>query len=123
MDRAVVISLGLILNEAITNTIKYAFTNTEDGKISISLDHISDSHILLSIADNGRGLPADFKSKHVGNAIWVLRQSRQQPLAKNTIYKIQAAAPVSIVAVHPQISLFHTLCLLFSAYSFVVSIN
>ena len=46
-----------------TNAIKYAFAKTEDGKISISLTHISDSQILLSIADNGRGLPVDFNSK------------------------------------------------------------
>lgn len=57
------ITLGLILNEAITNAIKYAFAKTEDGKISISLTHISDSQLLLSIADNGRGLPANFESK------------------------------------------------------------
>ena len=63
MNHASAITLGLILNEAITNSIKYAFTKTEDRKISISLSHISDSQILLSIADNGRGLPIDFDSK------------------------------------------------------------
>jgi len=30
------------------------------GKISISLTHISDSQLLLSISDNGRGLPTNF---------------------------------------------------------------
>ena len=63
LNHASAITLGLILNEAITNAIKYAFTKTEDGKISISLTHISDSKILLSVADNGRGLPVDFDSK------------------------------------------------------------
>ncbi|HEU5165357.1 MAG TPA: sensor histidine kinase [Chitinophagaceae bacterium] len=63
LNHASAITLGLILNEAITNAIKYAFAKVEDGKISISLTHISDSQILLSIADNGRGLPADFDSK------------------------------------------------------------
>ena len=62
LNHASAITLGLILNEAITNAIKYAFAK-EDGKISISLSHISDSQILLSIADNGRGLPTDFDSK------------------------------------------------------------
>lgn len=56
-------TLGLILNEAITNAIKYAFPETGNGKIAISLTHISDSQLLLRIADNGRGLPADFQSK------------------------------------------------------------
>jgi two-component sensor histidine kinase len=63
LNHASAITLGLILNEAITNAIKYAFAKTEDGKISISLSHISDSQILLRIADNGRGLPSDFESK------------------------------------------------------------
>lgn len=63
LNHASAITLGLILNEAITNAIKYAFTNTEDGKIAVSLTHISDSQILLSIADNGRGLPANFDSR------------------------------------------------------------
>ena len=63
LNHASAITLGLILNEAITNAIKYAFARTKNGKISISLNHISDSQILLSIADNGRGLPIDFDSK------------------------------------------------------------
>ena len=63
LNHASAITLGLILNEAITNAIKYAFTKTHDKRICISLSHISDSQILLSIADNGRGLPVDFGSK------------------------------------------------------------
>jgi two-component sensor histidine kinase len=63
LNHASAITLGLILNEAITNAIKYAFAKTADKKISISLIHISDSQILLSIADNGRGLPVNFDSK------------------------------------------------------------
>jgi two-component sensor histidine kinase len=63
LDHASAITLGLILNEAITNSIKYAFSKTENGKITISLTLISDSQLLLSIDDNGHGLPADFDSK------------------------------------------------------------
>ncbi len=65
LNHASAITLGLILNEAITNSIKYAFADTVEGKISITLSHISDSQILLSISDNGKGLPAGFNS-HVG---------------------------------------------------------
>ena len=63
LNHASAITLGLILNEAITNALKYAFTKTEDAKISISLGHLSNSQILLSIADNGCGLPDDFDTK------------------------------------------------------------
>lgn len=63
-----VITLGLILNEAITNSIKYAFHDTTEGKICISLCHIPDSQILLTVQDNGPGLPKDFQ-KHLGNSM------------------------------------------------------
>lgn len=63
LNHAVAITLGLILNEAITNAIKYAFVKTGKGKISISLNHVSTETILLCVADDGQGLPADFNSK------------------------------------------------------------
>jgi two-component sensor histidine kinase len=63
LNHASAITLGLILNEAITNAIKYAFANTAEGKISISLTHIAETQILLSVSDNGRGLPADFNNQ------------------------------------------------------------
>lgn len=63
LDHASAITLGLILNEVITNAIKYAFANTSNGGISISLNHISDSQILLSIQDNGPGLPDDLSDR------------------------------------------------------------
>jgi two-component system, sensor histidine kinase PdtaS len=63
LNHAAAITLGLILNEAITNAIKYAFAKKTDGKIAISLNHISGSQILLNISDNGGGLPTNFESK------------------------------------------------------------
>jgi two-component sensor histidine kinase len=63
LNHASAITLGLILNEAITNSIKYAFGKSGNGKINISLKHISDSQLLLSVADNGRGLPTNFETK------------------------------------------------------------
>lgn len=63
LNHASAITLGLILNEAITNAIKYAFTKTKDKQISISLSRISATQLMLGIADNGRGLPGDFNTR------------------------------------------------------------
>ncbi|MGN6354384.1 MAG: histidine kinase dimerization/phosphoacceptor domain -containing protein, partial [Parafilimonas sp.] len=63
LNHASAITLGLILNEAITNAIKYAFTKTKDKQISISLSRISATQLMLRIADNGRGLPGDFNTR------------------------------------------------------------
>ncbi|WP_162996279.1 tetratricopeptide repeat-containing sensor histidine kinase [Mucilaginibacter celer] len=60
LDVAQAIPLGLILNEAITNAIKYAFKNGQLGTIVILMKIEMPDHIRLSIADNGIGLPPDF---------------------------------------------------------------
>ena len=48
--------LGLILNEAITNSIKYAFPGESPGTIRISLKRVSGNQMSLHICDNGIGL-------------------------------------------------------------------
>ncbi|MFD0764596.1 histidine kinase dimerization/phosphoacceptor domain -containing protein [Mucilaginibacter lutimaris] len=59
-DVSQVVPLGLIINEAITNSIKYAFKNQTDCVISINMEETNDHLIGLSIKDNGCGLPSDF---------------------------------------------------------------
>jgi two-component sensor histidine kinase len=57
---ATAVPLGLILNEAITNSIKYAFSANENGRIQINLNQTGDDTYRLRISDNGRGLLPDF---------------------------------------------------------------
>jgi two-component sensor histidine kinase len=58
LDLSHAIPLGLILNEAITNAIKYAFPGGRDGLIEISLKQKDANHLLVTVKDNGVGLPA-----------------------------------------------------------------
>jgi len=60
LDLSHCIPLGLILNEAITNAIKYAFPDGREGVIIISLSQVQEHRILLMIKDNGTGLPPAF---------------------------------------------------------------
>lgn len=60
LDASYVVPMGLILNEVITNAIKYAFQKTENNTIFIQLLHSGANEISLIIKDNGRGLPTDF---------------------------------------------------------------
>lgn len=60
LDVSQAVPLGLIINEAVSNSIKYAFKNVQKGMISISLIHANDGSYALNISDNGPGLPADF---------------------------------------------------------------
>lgn len=52
------IPLALIVNEAVTNSIKYAFPNEAPGEISLSLVETG-GEIEVQLADNGVGLPPD----------------------------------------------------------------
>jgi two-component sensor histidine kinase len=51
--------LGIIINELLTNKMKYAFINRDAGLIKISLKNVK-NHITLTIQDNGNGLPDGF---------------------------------------------------------------
>ena len=58
IDRA--IPFGLILNELVSNSFKYAFpSNEDDGKIYIHLRKIADQDGFFEYTDNGIGLPDD----------------------------------------------------------------
>ena len=54
------VPIGLILNEAITNALKYAFPAGNKGIIKIDLKEVSTTNYVLQIQDNGIGLPPDF---------------------------------------------------------------
>jgi two-component sensor histidine kinase len=55
------ISLGMLTHELITNALKHAYSDNELGSIKVLLKHKKRGGIDLSISDQGRGLPADFK--------------------------------------------------------------
>ena len=51
------IPCGLIINELLTNTLKYAFPAGQQGTIFIRLKTLDDQQVLLSICDDGPGYP------------------------------------------------------------------
>lgn len=57
-DRA--ISLGLLLNELVTNAFKYAYPEGGGGPITVTLSAADDGVIALEVADRGVGLPDGF---------------------------------------------------------------
>ncbi|MCI2229297.1 sensor histidine kinase [Polaribacter sp. MSW13] len=57
------IPLGLIINEIITNSYKYAFRNDKENNLSISIHKEDNEDYRLIIKDNGPGLSDDFNVK------------------------------------------------------------
>jgi two-component sensor histidine kinase len=57
LDISLAMPIGMILNEAITNSVKYAFPGQREGIINISIKKAGENRLLFSVADNGIGLP------------------------------------------------------------------
>jgi len=63
MNLDMAIPCGLIINELVTNALKYAFTGRPSGKLSVALHHQPDHTFSLVVQDDGVGLPADFEAR------------------------------------------------------------
>jgi len=55
---------GLILNELLTNALKYAFPDGRAGEILVALHCSEGGRVALRVADDGVGLPAGFDWRH-----------------------------------------------------------
>ncbi|MDY9927249.1 PAS domain S-box protein [Methanosarcina sp.] len=64
-DMDIAVPLGIIVNELISNSLKHAFTENDEGEIRIQLcreeknDEMHKSLFSLTISDNGKGIPED----------------------------------------------------------------
>ncbi|MEG4319200.1 MULTISPECIES: PAS domain S-box protein [unclassified Microcoleus] len=54
------IPCGLIINELVSNSLKYAFDQSLAGEININFHEVIPQQFHLTIQDNGSGFPADF---------------------------------------------------------------
>lgn len=67
---------GLILNELITNSLKYAFENTYSPSISLTVEKYDEENILILYRDNGVGLPDNFEIDRVSSlGMLLIKQS------------------------------------------------
>jgi len=54
------VPVGLIVNELLSNALKYAFVDRKEGTIKVSLTASEEGRINLTVSDDGVGLPAGF---------------------------------------------------------------
>jgi two-component sensor histidine kinase len=61
------IPLGIIINELVSNSLKHAFPDQNDGELRIKLhrEEGSDTSFILTISDNGVGIPIDIKTEEL----------------------------------------------------------
>ena len=65
LDIDTAIPCGLIINELVTNSLKYAFPGSRSGELGVSLAKF-DTLYTLMVKDNGIGLPAGFDHTRTG---------------------------------------------------------
>jgi PAS domain S-box-containing protein len=65
IDKA--IPCGLIVNELILNSLKYAFADGDKGEIEVSLLFINENEVELTVSDDGIGIPEGFDFNNSGS--------------------------------------------------------
>ena len=76
LDLQKMLTLSLIISELVTNSLKHAFDDA-GGTISINLER-AERQLALTIADNGRGLPAGAVPQQRGLGMQVLESLAHQ---------------------------------------------
>lgn len=78
IDSKRAITIGIIINEFITNSMKYAFTEQGNGKINVKLSKDQDN-IFLAINDNGPGLSKKLNTdKPTGLGLMLIKMMSEQ---------------------------------------------
>jgi PAS domain S-box-containing protein len=67
LDVDTIIPCGLIINELVSNSIKYAFQNSTDRKIGIYFASTGSNQYQLTVCDNGVGLPSNVDFRHTAS--------------------------------------------------------
>lgn len=58
---------GLIINELVSNSLKYAFKDRNFGELTIKFERDDRDLFLLTVSDNGRGFPENLDYKNSGS--------------------------------------------------------
>ncbi len=59
LDISMSITCGLLINELVSNSLKYAFTESQKGEIRIGLKRVGENQYKLVVSDDGIGLPEE----------------------------------------------------------------
>ncbi len=90
------IPCGLIINELVSNSLKYAFSNNQEGEILVRLRKQRNGEILLVIRDDGVGMKEGFDLKNAPSLGLKLVHSLVKQLGGGVEYKNKDGTEFSI---------------------------
>ncbi|GAA0877457.1 hypothetical protein GCM10009119_04250 [Algoriphagus jejuensis] len=91
LDVDTAIPIGLIVNELISNSLKYAFPKKGAGQITVSLYEKS-GNLFLEVADNGIGIPENSSSQGTGFGSELIKLLTRQLDGKMTLVTASGTA-------------------------------
>jgi len=68
----VIVPLGIVLHELLSNVLKHAFPDGRSGDVRVALRAAPAGHVTLRVADTGVGLPADLDVHQTASLGWQL---------------------------------------------------
>ncbi len=78
LNTKLMIPIGIIMNELLTNVYKYAFKGRDGGQVSIILDK-TENHVNLTMQDNGKGIDERVDlNKSPGLGLTIVRMLAEQ---------------------------------------------
>ncbi|MEM6343384.1 MAG: histidine kinase dimerization/phosphoacceptor domain -containing protein [Bacteroidota bacterium] len=99
LDVDLLIPLGLILNELISNALKHAFGERQHGQIAIEIQSLPE-HLQVKVADNGQGLPPDFEQKAQRSLGYKLVRSFVKKMNASLQINTQAGTQIDMLIPH-----------------------
>lgn len=93
---------GLLITEIVSNSLKYGFPDHREGKINIDFKKVPEKKVMMTISDNGIGLPFGFeieKSESLGMQLIIALTSQ---LDGEVIYSGENGTKFSITFTYPK---------------------
>ncbi len=100
LDTKRAVPMGLILNELITNSLKYADTGGGSGMIRVDIERSGD-FVALDVSDDGPGLPEGFDPKASGGLGWNLIRMLAEEIDAELIFPSGAPGTRVVVRFKP----------------------
>ena len=88
------VSCGQLINELVSNCLKHAFPNGRTGGITVELLSNGNDTYLLTVSDNGVGLPSDFEVGKAESLGWQLVPMLVEQL--NGTFELQESAGTTV---------------------------
>lgn len=93
---------GLLITEIVSNSLKYGFPGKREGEIQIDFKKIPEKKVMMTISDNGIGLPDDFeieKSESLGMQLIIALTSQ---LDGEVIYSGENGTKFTVTFTYPK---------------------